>query len=221
LAPLVIYTQADNFYNSDLLTELLRGEFQATVVIDECDPGQFSHFPNRLKYQCPKVQIISIYSDWENATGVTYFEVPPLSDPNISEIIQSYGITIDQADRWADFCSGSPRVAHVVGFNLSTHPEDILREPSSVRVWERHVAGNRDVSSVEFRQIQLVLRYLALFKRFGYESYLAPKAESIANLIRSRNPEISQDPFHEIIQALRNRKRLQGENTLYITPLKT
>lgn len=218
LAPLVIYTQAECFSDSDLMAQLLMGTFRAILVIDECDPNHFAYFTNKLKHQCKKVQIISIYNDWEQASEVMYANILPLSNSLISQIILSYGVPKDKADQHANLCSGSPRIAHMIGLNLQRHPEDISKVPSSVRVWDRYIAGDKDINSEEVRQIHQVLRYLALFKRFGYGPYLASEAESIINLIQSKNANFSQDRFHEIIAELRDKRILQGENTLYITP---
>ena len=49
LAPLIIYTTADSFYDSELMTELIRGKFHAILVIDECDPDKRSLLTNKLK----------------------------------------------------------------------------------------------------------------------------------------------------------------------------
>ena len=53
-------------------------------------------------------------------------------------------ISNHQADRWGELCSGSPRVAHVIGENLVNHPEDLLKPPGTVTVWERYVAAGDD-----------------------------------------------------------------------------
>ena len=75
----------------------------------------------------------------------------------------------EDSSRWAEFCDGSPRVAHVIGESLQLHPEDIqLRQPDTAIVWNRYVAGNDDPSSDEVRQRRTVLQHIALFRRFGY-----------------------------------------------------
>ena len=124
----------------------------------------------------------------------------------------------DYADRWVRECSGSPRVAHVIGENLQANPQDILREPDTVNVWDRYITGGDNSDSPAVHQRRVVLLHIALFKRFGYGHSLAVEAQAIAEKIEKADPQITWFRFQEIIWDLRNRRILQGENTLYITP---
>ncbi len=63
-----------------------------------------------------------------------------------------------------------------------------------------------------------VLHYISLFKRFGFEKYVARESEEICDIIARRDRTFSSDRFNEIISELRNQKILQGDATLYITP---
>ena len=220
LAPLVIYCTAAQFRGSDLMREILRddSQFSAIVVIDECDPSSSSDFWDKLRHRGHRIKLISIYNEHEvRGGGITYHDTPPLNDDQIRSIIQQR-ITISnvEADRWGRLCSGSPRVAHVIGENLVNHPEDLLKPPSTVNVWERYVAAGDDREKTERRR--LVLQHLALFKRFGYERSVAKEAEAIAQKIEKANPDITSHAFENIIYELRERRILQGEATLYITP---
>ena len=221
LAPLVIYCKASQFRGSDLMREILRedSQFSAIVVIDECDPSSSSDFWDKLKYRGPQIKLISIYNEHEvRAGGITYHDTLPLNDEQIRSIIQKHITTISnaEADRWGELCGGSPRVAHVIGENLVNHPEDLLKPPSTVNIWERYVAAGDDREKTEHRR--LVLQHLALFKRFGYEQFVAKEAEAIAEKIKSANANITSHEFENIIYELRERRILQGESTLYITP---
>jgi hypothetical protein len=69
LRPLVIYTTATTFRDSDLMAELLRGEFDAVLVVDECDPDDRATIWNRFKHH-PGVKLISIYTDHELVSDV-------------------------------------------------------------------------------------------------------------------------------------------------------
>lgn len=220
LRPFVVYCAASLFRDSNLMTEILRGEFSAILVLDDCDPDTRADVWNRFQYHSPRVKIVSVYNEKDDSSGISYFDLPPLEEAQISSIIQGYGIPKDQADRWARAreCSGSPRVAHVVGSNLINNPEDILKSPSTVNVWERYIVGLDDPNSEEVRQRRIVLRHIALFKRFGYGQPVAVEAKAIAELIQQADPQITWRRFQEIIRSLRDRQILQGENTLYITP---
>ena len=222
LKPLVIYSDAaSKFRDSDLMNEILRddNQFFVILVIDECDPDARSYIWNKLKYCGPRIKVISIYNEYDETAGnIRYLNASPLDREQVSQIIQHYEIPKDQAGRWEDICGGSPRVAHVIGWNLKNNPEDLLRSPDTVNVWDRYIVGADNPSSPIVEQRRLVLRYLALFKRFGYGKAVSVESQAIALKVEQANPQITGLKFHEIIQDLRQRKILQGENTLYITP---
>jgi len=220
LQPLVIYCSAASiFKDSDLMNEILRDDnsFSAIVVIDECDPGSRTYIWDKLQYRGPRIKLITIYNEYEKILG-RYLNAPSLDNEQISGIIQGYDIPKDSADRWVGECSGSPRVAHVIGENLQTNPEDILREPGTVNVWDRYITGGDNPDSPAVHQRRVVLHHIALFKRFGYGRPLVAEAQAIARKIEEADPQITWSRFQEIIQKLRERRILQGENTLYITP---
>jgi len=222
LKPLVIYSDAaSKFRDSDLMNEILRddNQFFVILVIDECDPDARSYIWNKLKYCGPRIKVISIFNEYDETAGnIKYLNASPLDREQVSQIIQHYEIPKDQADRWEDICGGSPRVAHVIGWNLKNNPEDLLRSPDTVNVWDRYIVGADNPSSPIVEQRRFVLRYLALFKRFGYGKAVSVESQAIALKVEQANPQITGLKFHEIIQDLRQRKILQGENTLYITP---
>ena len=221
LSPLVIYCSASQFRDSVLMNELLRddNQFSAVLVIDECDPDSRSYIWNKLRHRGSRIKLITIYNDYEEKSGgITYYDTPLLEREQIRNIIREYNIPTDQADRWAELCDGSPRVAHVIGWNLVNHPEDLLKPPSTVDIWERYIAAGDAPNSERTEQRRLVLQHLALFKRFGYERSVAKEAQAIAKKIEEANPQITLNKFEDIIYQLRERRILQGEFTLYITP---
>src|SRR5206468_5528481 len=122
------------------------------------------------------------------------------------------------AKRWAEFCGGSPRVAHVVGNNLKNNPEDILKTPSTVDIWRRYITGSDDPASDLVRNRRLVLNHLALFQRFGFGKPLYDEAKCILKLIQKIDHSLSEAEFNEIIKNQQKRKNLQGNITLYISP---
>ena len=216
LSTLVIYCTAPQFRDSVLMNELLRddNQFYAVLVIDECDPDSRSYIWNKLRHRDSKIKLITIYNDYEEKSGgIYYYDTPTLDNERISTIIQGYDIPKYQADQWADLCSGSPRIAHVIGENLPNHREDVLKPPSTVNIWKRYVVGNSDPNSSEVRERKRVLRYIALFKRFGYGRLVGDEAKTIA-----QKAKIEWERFQEIVHDLKNRRILQGETTLYITP---
>jgi hypothetical protein len=218
LHPWIVYCNASDFRDSDLMTALLRGEFNTILVLDECDPDARAYIWNKFQYHSPRVKLITIYNERDDSSGISYFDVPPLEETQVREIISSYGIPPDQANVWARECSGSPRVAHVVGSNLINHPEDVLRSPGTVNVWDRYIIGLDSPDSQDVQQRRTVLRHIALFKRFGYGGPVVSEAKAVAHLIEQADRNITWRRFQEIIASLRDRRILQGEKTLYITP---
>ena len=222
LAPLVIYCTAAQFRDSILMNEILRDDngFSAILIIDECNQDSRSYIWNKLRHRGSRIKLITIYNDYEEKSGgINYHDAPPLDNEQICGIVQNYiDISNAEANRWAELCSGSPRVAHVIGENLANNPEDLLKPPGTVDIWERYIVAGDDPNSEQTEQRRLVLQYLALFKRFGYERSVASEAEEIAKKVKEADNRITSDKFKSIIHRLRERKILQGEFTLYITP---
>ena len=221
LSSLVIYSLASEFRDSVLMTDICREDnhFSAILVLDECDPDNRSYIWNKLRYYSPRIKLITIYNDYEDVPlDIPYYVTPRLEDEQIQVILRGYRVPTEKTKLWAELCSGSPRVAHVIGGNLAKHPEDLLRPPSTVNIWERYVVGNSDPKSQEVRERRQVLRYIALFKKFGFEKSVERDARAIAKKITAAYPQITWPMFQEIVKNLKKRKILQGGSTLYITP---
>jgi hypothetical protein len=221
LAPLVLYCNAEKFFDSNLMNELLRDDntYTAVLVLDECDEDTRFAIWNQFKNRGSRIKIISISNEFVRTSGqISYFELSSLSNAQCSEIIQGYSVPKDRADVWAPFCSGYPRVAHVIGQNLVTNPDDVFRSPDTVNVWQRFLVGTDDPSSERVGQRERVLQYLALFRKFGFSKALESEARVISDLIAEADPSITWSRFQEIIHELKERKILQGAHTLYITP---
>ena len=222
LAPLVIYCDsADRFRDSDLMNELLKEDnnFSAILIVDECDPDARSYIWNKFKNYGNRIRLVSLYGEYDATSGdIVYLNAPPLEKDQVVSILLSYDLPKDQAERWADFCSGSPRVAHVIGFNLRNNPEDLLKPLDTVNVWERYVQAGDAPDSVAVKQRTIVLQHIALFKRFGFGKPLIHEAQAVAKLVQEADASITWSRFQEIVKHLRKRRILQGETTLYITP---
>jgi len=222
LRPLVVYCDsASQFIGSELMNELLRDDNEYTViaVIDECNPESRYYIWSKLKHRGSRMKLITIYSEVDEISGNTaQIIVPALTDEEITNIIGSYVTAERESARWAEFCEGSPRVAHAVGQNLIANPENILRQPDTVDLWRRFISGREDVAGDEFKDRLLVLRCIALFKRFGCEGDHIGEAKAIQTLAQGIDAEITWGRFQEVVNALRRRRILQGESTLYITP---
>ncbi len=223
LAPQVIYSPADQFLQDKFLMDELcndENDFSAIVVIDDCNLRSRSEILNKLKNRNSTIKLITIYNNHEESSGDICPYVPTsLCDDQIRSIIEQHTKAPDLGDRrWVDLCSGSPGIAHVVGWNLANHPKDVLAPMSTVNTWERYIVSVDDQSQERIEQRRRVLRYMALFKQFGFEDSVGEEAAAVAKKINEADPQITWPIFQEIVDNLKKRKSLQGEFTLAITP---
>ena len=69
-----------------------------------------------------------------------------------------------QGQGFVHLCSGSPRVAHVIGGNLQRYPDDLLKVPDTVDVWGRYISGIDDPASEVVRERHTILQYCVSFR---------------------------------------------------------
>ena len=147
LAPRVIYcASASKFRDSALMNELLREDntFSVVVVVDECDSDARSYIWNLFKTRSSRISLITLYGEFDQTTGnILYVDAPPLEEDQVVGILLGYGLPKDQARRFAELCSGSPRVAHVLGTNLRNNPATVLRV--------KHTEGPSECGSLSWR----------------------------------------------------------------------
>tara|TARA_R110000850_G_scaffold32282_14_gene88661 strand:+ start:13775 stop:17713 length:3939 start_codon:yes stop_codon:yes gene_type:complete len=223
LRPLVIYVpHAEDFQKSQLFHDLLNPEadYYLILVLDECRPRDCDEIWDRLSNHSERCMVITLDHESYNPGKQDFEELncPFLEDEQVENIINAYTGNVSNSRRWAELCSGVPRVAHAVGRNLLTNPDEILKTPSMKLVWDRFISGYSEIDSIEARQKQLVLRFIALFQRFGFESPVQVEGEIIAKLINDNDPAITYSRFQQIVQKLRHQKILQGKSTLFIAP---
>lgn len=221
LEPLILYFVGPRAYVDSGIESVLNMPdcpYHVILVIDECDVSHRSAIWNRLRNLWPRVKVLTIAPEEAPASGgdVRSIGVLPLDDEQLAEIIESYGIPAYEAKRWPELLGGAPRLAHLMGQNLRDNPDDLTREPSTTGVWEKMTNGPYRADSDQARQRRVVLQFLALFKRFGYEVPVADEGIAIAQLIQQQDGSISMVRFREIVKELREEKVLQGEFTLYI-----
>ena len=224
LSPLVIYCTASQFRDSILMNEILRDDnpFSAILVIDECDADNRFYIWDKLQHRGPWIKLVSIYNDYDPiaGSGISEFETERLEDEQILSIVQGHGVPKEQADLYLQFCDGSPRMAHHTGEILENHPGDPSQLLSDDYLYRSFYVDIRreDLNSREVQQRELVLQYIALFKRFGFGQLVVADAQAIAEKVKEADEQITWSRFQKIVDDLKKRKILQGGSPLYITP---
>jgi hypothetical protein len=219
LAPLVLYTRAINFIDSDFKYLILRDDnpFNVILVLDECNQQQRIQIWNHLANRGPRIKLITINNEPDSKDhGIDYCDIPALQHEDIKKIILTYGIPQDHVDRWASLAGTSPRFAHMIAINLKYFPDDILRPVEGI--YDRIIAGYEDPTSEEVKKRKRVITHIALFKRFGYKKPVEEEAKAVCRLVQRVDTNITWGKFQEIVDRLLSQNILQGETTLYITP---
>ncbi len=223
IAPSVLYVQhGARFSLTKLFRELLREspKYPLVLVLDELSEREMSEIWGHLKNRCGPLKLISLDHghDRSRDSEIEFVSAPRLPDQTIKLILVSHVGEHNDLDRWVSICEGSPRVAQAVGENLAANPDDVLKPPATVPVWDRFLFGYTQQQSDEARNVALVMRHVALFSRFGFEDPVGAEAKYIAELVVRADPAVSWSRFQEIVQSLRERRILQGARTLFIVP---
>ncbi len=223
IAPGVLYVQhGSKFSQTKLFRELLREnpKYPLILVLDELSEREMSEIWAHLKHRCGSLKLISLDHgrDGSRDSEIEFISAPRLPNQIIKLILENCVGKNKDLDRWVTICEGSPRVAQAVGENLAANPDDILKPPATVLIWDRFLFGYAKQQSDETRQIALVMRHIALFSRFGYEDPVGAEAKYISELVACSDSAVSWSRFQEIVQSLRERRILQGSRTLFIVP---
>jgi hypothetical protein len=228
LSPAVVYwAKAEDFLSSRQFHDIRsrHTNYIALLIIDECDSRNAALIWDVLKVRdasAPRIRLITICHEFD-----AYSPPPDMFYPNISSlesdyiiaILRSYGTPQEFARQYGELCSGSPRVAHIVGENLKENAPTLTSpRPTIVDVWTRHIGGPLPKDNDNLRRTKLVLEYMSLFKKCGFKNPVNAEADFVYKLINESDPSISRAVFDEIIRDLKWRKILQGETTLYISP---
>lgn len=210
---------AEKFDDSELYSFLKKNkDVFITLIIDECNLSNAETFYGRLKNVIPKLKLITIYNDFKQDTSDLETKViilPKLSNEDFSKILNTeYGIEKNLASHIASFCEGYPRIAHSIGKNFISKNEvldnldDILKSL---------IIGN-ETDQDNIKNIICVMQYFSIFKKFGFSDLFEDEKNIILNLIKYEIPTLTSINLENIVNALKQRKILQQEYTLYISP---
>jgi len=222
LSPLVIYTDKPHELESQgFLTHIAMPDnhMDVILVLDECSFDNAARYWNRLQGLGKRIRLITIHNEEHAQNGSTRLIVlPQLEQDQIAAILQQYDIPSEHLARWAAFCGGSPRWAKIIGENIRNNSRDLLADPDTIPIVTRYIAGPDNPNDQAVRERVIIIRFLALFKKFGYQSPVEDEATAIYQLIHDYEPSISRARFDESVRNLHDRRILQGERTYYITP---
>lgn len=223
LAPVTLYVRdGRTILQSAFLNELTQTDDSRFVffVIDECSQKDLADIWNILKPRSDRIRAITIDHgpDMTVDDKTRIVMVEPTGTDQIVSILKDHNVSENDAKRWADYCEGCPRVAHVIGMNLDANRSDLLAAPTTSEVWRRFVDG-RDAPDSEAVQLRrIVLHYISLFERFGFEDPVGDETDFIQTLAARCDQRITGPMFRAIVGELQSRRIIQGVTTLYITP---
>lgn len=218
----VVYVPTgEDFQKSKLFNELLKPDrtYSVTLVIDDCDNRDRAQIWSAIKSRSG-IKLITIDHGPDETTdsAMRVYPCPQLPEDQINNILFSYLQQQADLSNWAKWCEGSPRVAHLLGENLKSNPDDILKSPADVHVWERYIIGHKEMVGQEAQQYRTVLCHIALFQKFGFEPPVGDEAKFISSMVAEVDPTITWGRFQQIVQHYRDKRILQGRHTLFIVP---
>jgi len=219
LNPLILYCKTpDNFKIGGLHSSSIIEDNTSNVilVIDECQYNEAKFFWNILHDRGLHICLITI-NDYDREKllerhNSKYIQIERLSDKAIERILLNCSVPNIEAQHWAGQCDGSPSVAYIIAGNY-TREVDIQTGLSEI--WNRYITKDSENDNIE-RRIS-ILRYLALFRRFGYREPVDNEAKFIFESI-NKAFGYTENAISETIKKLINIGILQGGHTLHITP---
>lgn len=218
-ASTMYFRKASDFQATAFFNDLMReGEARSAIlVIDECENRERTEIWVALKGR-PGIKLVTIDHgpDTASGTGMQTLQAPLLEREQIENILRGYLPGNQLLHNWAMWCEGSARVAHALGENLRDHPEDILRSPDTVQIWDRFISGYG--SELEGGRSRTVLMHIALFEMFGYLPPVREEADFVSALVQKSDPTITRTKFDQIVHYYQQKKILQGDRTLRIVP---
>ena len=212
LSPLVLYSNSPReFLRSRLLRDLRTEDSNrsAILVVDDCPRSLSVDIWDKVVDLAPRVRLVTIYNDVEMRSAETaLFDLVALPPDEIKRIIQEYANTAD-IGFYVELCSGSPRVAHLVGNALKHHPQEILGESGTSNIWMRFLAKPlEELASEAVGRRKTVLMYLALFRRFGFVGPVEAGSRVIWELMNENGEDISWQGYRTVVDELRTMNTL-------------
>ena len=199
---------------------------QTTIILvaDECDLETAEELAGLFKRRATKMLLVTADNVAEPPSAhanAQVIDVPRLDQTVIADIFMGYGIPPDDASWLATLCEGSPRAAHRLGQYIQSNPD---QQPSQQLahldgLWDRIVCAPHNIDSVEGQDRLAVIRTLALFRQVAWETSDGPVVQAaVLAALKLLDQNFSPLRLSRSVDALRNRRVLQGPRTLLISP---
>lgn len=211
------FENPEELLDSRFLNYHLDPEDPAILVVDECGPADTSTLIRKINGANMSAMLVTIYNEPDEHKTFSELSSPHLKDQEIRQILESYVDNIKKMEQWVRLCVPSPRAAHMVGMNLKNNPDNILKSPNEMLVWDMCITGISRVNDDELKTRRTILTWISLFKKFGHAGQYKTEENLVSELVE-KNEGIPKAVFTRTVKTLKNMKILQGNTTLYISP---
>lgn len=207
--------------------EALRQMVPYTVIVlvaDDCDLETSRELSAHFRKRATKMLLVTANNLAEapnSHVDVQLIEMPRLLQPELAEIFKGYGIVADEADWFASLCEGSPRAAHRLGQYIKNNPTQHSAEHFAHLddLWNGIVCSPYSIDSADGQDRLAVIRTMALFRQIAWETADGPASQlAVLNAVKLLDSNFSQLRLIRAVDALRERRVLQGPRTLLISP---
>ncbi|MBW5286761.1 hypothetical protein [Burkholderia gladioli] len=194
------------------------------LVADDCDLETSRELRALFRTRATRMLLVTANNLAEGASShvdVQLIEMPRLLQPMLAEIFKSYGIVADEAEWFANLCEGSPRAAHRLGQYIKNNPTQHSAEHFAHLddLWNGIVCAPHSIDSEDGQDRLAVIRTMALFRQIAWETAEGQVVQgAILNAVKLLDPNFSQMRLVRVVDALRERRVLQGPRTLLISP---
>lgn len=194
------------------------------LVADDCDLDTSRELSALFRKRATKMLLVTANNLADGPSShvdVQLIEMPRLLQPLLAEIFKGYGIVADEADWFANLCEGSPRAAHRLGQYIKNNPTQHSAEHFAHLddLWNGIVCAPHNIDSIDGQDRLAVIRTLALFRQIAWETAEGPVVQAtVLNAVKLLDPNFSTMRLVRTVEALRDRRVLQGPRTLLISP---
>jgi hypothetical protein len=194
------------------------------LVADECDLDTAEGLTALFKKLATKMLLVTANNVAEPGSAhanTQVIDVPRLEQPVVADIFKGYGIPPNDSNWLATLCEGSPRAAHRLGQYIQNNPD---QQPAQQLahldgLWDRIVCAPHNIDSAEGQDRLAVIRTLSLFRQVAWETEDGPAVQAaVLAALKLLDQNFSQLRLSRSVDALRNRRVLQGPRTLLISP---